>query len=336
MTLIDNIKAASQKTKPRITLAEGEDKRVVKAALKAARDEVADISVVARAEMFDRLANGAPERDRITVRDPTTSPHLDAYADAYHELRRHKGVDRDAAKRAMQDNLGFAAMMVRQGHADGTIGGAVATTADTVRAALQIIGKAEGITSVSSFFLMLLPPPHDRPVVFADCALVILPTPEELASIAVASAASFQAMTSETPRVAMLSFSTKGSAKHESIERVAEGVKLAREAAPDLIIDGEIQFDAAIVPEISRAKAPGAALRGDANVFIFPSLDAGNIGYKIAQRIGGAVALGPVLQGLARPANDLSRGCSVDDITQMIAITGAQAAAQSHAAASQK
>ncbi|MGH1484101.1 MAG: phosphate acetyltransferase [Geminicoccales bacterium] len=336
MTIVDDITAVSRQARPRIVLAEGEDSRVVKAALKATNDGVADISVVAKADVFARLADGAPGSDLVTVHDPANSTSLDAYTEAYVELRQHKGVDRDAARKAMLGNLGFAAMMVRQGDADGTIGGAVATTAYTVRAALQIIGKAEGIKSVSSFFLMLLPSPHDRPVVFADCALVILPTPEELASIAIASAASFQAMTGEIPRVAMLSFSTKGSASHESIDRVTEGVKLAREAAPDLIIDGEIQFDAAIVPEIGRSKAPGAVLDGDANVFIFPSLNAGNIGYKIAQRVGGATALGPVLQGLARPANDLSRGCSVGDISQMIAITGAQAAAQLNSSTREK
>jgi phosphate acetyltransferase len=336
MSIIEDITAASRQANPRIVLAEGEDKRVVQAALKAARNKVAAISIVAREEVFARLADGAPEADHVTVLDPATSPNLEAYTEAYYDLRKHKGVDRDAARKAMQDNLGFAAMMVRQGDADGTIGGAVATTANTVRAALQIIGRADGIKSVSSFFLMLLPSPYDRPVVFADCALVILPTPEELASIGIASAASFQAMTGETPRVAMLSFSTKGSARDESIDRVAEGVRLARETAPDLIIDGEIQFDAAIVPEIGRAKAPGAPLDGDANVFVFPSLDAGNIGYKIAQRVGGAVALGPILQGLARPANDLSRGCSVEDISHMIAITGAQAAAQLSSSAKEK
>lgn len=336
MEIIDNITTASRKACPRIVLAEGEDERVVEAAVKAASDRVADISVVAREDVFHRLAKGAPGSDRVTVHDPVASEHLDAYTEAYFRLRQHKGIDKDAARKAMQSNLGFAAMMVNQRHADGTIGGAVATTADTVRAALQIIGRADGVTSVSSFFLMLLPPPHDRCVVFADCALVIMPSPEELASIAIASAASFKAMTSEVPRVAMLSFSTKGSASHESVDRVKRGIELARAAAPDLIIDGEIQFDAAIVPEIGRAKAPGAALDGDANVFIFPSLDAGNIGYKIAQRIGGATALGPVLQGLAHPANDLSRGCSVDDIRQMIAITGAQAAAEFSSSAKEK
>ncbi|MEM9441485.1 MAG: phosphate acetyltransferase [Pseudomonadota bacterium] len=336
MGILDDITAASRQAFPRIVLAEGEDERVVAAAVMAANEDIADISVVAKADVFRRLAKGAPGSDRVTIHDPATSVHLDAYTETYFRLRQHKGIDIDAARKTMRNNLGFAAMMVHQGHADGTIGGAVATTADTVRTALQVIGRGKGVSSVSSFFLMLLPPPHNRCVVFADCALVILPTPEELASIAIASAASYEAMTSDIPRVAMLSFSTKGSARDESIDRIKQGIELVRATAPDLIIDGEIQFDAAIVPEIGRAKAPGAALDGDANVFIFPSLNAGNIGYKIAQRVGGAAALGPVLQGLARPANDLSRGCSVDDIRQMIAITGAQAAAELSSSAKEK
>ncbi|MEM9629276.1 MAG: phosphate acetyltransferase [Pseudomonadota bacterium] len=331
MAIIDDIIAASRKASPRIVLAEGEDARVVQAAMEAANDGLARISVVARPAAFEQLAKGAPGSDLVTVHDPSTSEHLDDYTEAYFQLRQHKGMDRDAARNAMLGNLGFAAMMVRADHADGTIGGAVATTADTVRAALQIIGKAKDAKSVSSFFLMLLPSPHDRPLVFADCALVITPTADELAGIAISSAASFQTMTGEIPRVAMLSFSTKGSARHEAIDRVQEAVSIAKVAAPDLILDGEIQFDAAVVPEIAKAKAPGSALEGEANVFIFPNLDSANIGYKIAQRIGGATALGPVLQGLARPANDLSRGCSVDDIRQLIAITGAQAAAQLNA-----
>ncbi|MGI9490925.1 MAG: phosphate acetyltransferase [Geminicoccaceae bacterium] len=328
MGIVEDIAAASKRALPRIVLAEGEDGRVVQAALQAACEGVARVSVVARPDVFHGLAKGALGSDLVTVHDPATSDHLDAFAEAYFKLREHKGVAPEQARDAMLGNLGFAAMMVRQDHADGTIGGAVATTADTVRAALQIIGKAKNAKSVSSFFLMLLPGPYDRPVVFADCALVITPTAEELAGIAISSAASFQAMTGETPRVAMLSFSTKGSARHESIDRVQEAVRIAKAAAPDLTLDGEIQFDAAFVPEIGKTKAPGSALEGAANVFVFPSLDSANIGYKIAQRIGGAMALGPVLQGLARPANDLSRGCSVDDIRQLIAITGAQAAAQ--------
>lgn len=227
----------------------------------------------------------------------------------------------------MQSDLGFAAMMVRNGDADGTIGGAVDTTADTVRAALQIIGRAPGVAVVSSCFLMILREPFDRPVAFADCGLIMQPTSEELASIAMATVDTFSALTGQAPRVAMLSFSTMGSvnpAAHESIERIRMAADLVRADRADLAIDGEIQFDAAIVPEIAAKKAPSFQLAGDANIFVFPSLSAGNIGYKIAQRIGGAVALGPILQGLSHPANDLSRGCSSEDVYHMIAITCGQ------------
>jgi phosphate acetyltransferase len=328
MTLIDDIKASSKKALPHIVLAEGEDPRIVEAALRAAKEGLARISVVAELETFLRLAGNSDGQDLVTVHDFSASDHRETYAEAYYELRRHKGVSRESADTAMSDPLAFAAMMVREGHADGLIGGAVATTAHMVRTALQVIGRAPNVDTVSSFFLMLLPAPHQRPVVFADCALVITPTAEELASIAMSSAASFEAMTGETAKVAMLSFSTKGSAEHETIERINAAVDIVRAKSPDLILEGEIQFDAAIDHGIRQKKAPGSVLEDAANVFIFPNLDAGNIGYKIAERIGGATALGPILQGLRKPANDLSRGCSVDDIYQMIAITGAQAAAQ--------
>ena len=218
--------------------------------------------------------------------------------------------------------------MVRDGHADGTIAGAVATTADTVRAALQIIGKAPGASIVSSFFLMFLDEPHhpkQATLVFSDCALVIDPAANELAEIARASAHSFQALIQQQPRVAMLSFSTMGSGRHERVDKVQQAVKIANELAPDLLIDGEFQFDSAFVPHIGAAKAPTARIKGDANVFIFPSLESANIGYKIAERIGGAKAVGPILQGLRNPANDLSRGCSADDVYRLIAITSLQA-----------
>ncbi len=332
MDILQAISTASRKGRPRIVLPEGADPRIVEGGLRAARDGLARIVLLGEAEQVEAELGRQDASDaQIEVIDPARSPSLDGYAAAFHELRRHKGIDADAARHAMSAPLGFAAMMVRRGDADGTIGGAVATTADTVRAALQIIGKAPTADVVSSAFLMLLPAPFSRPVVFADCGLIMQPTAEELSSIATASALSLTALTGEAPRVAMLSFSTMGSVPdgaHESIGRIRRAIEMIRERTPGLIVDGEIQFDAAIMPDVAGKKAPESPLDGQANVFVFPSLSAGNIGYKIAQRIGGAVALGPILQGLARPANDLSRGCSADDVYQMIAITGAQAAAQ--------
>ena len=324
MGALAEIFATSRAAQPHIVLAEGEDPRVVEAALRAGKDALARITLLGDGERIAMLAGA--DGAGLMVIDPTGSDRLDAYTAAYQELRAHKGVDAEAARRVMSGTLGFAAMMVRQGDADGTIAGAVATTADTVRMALQVIGRAPGIDTVSSCFLMLLQP-DERPVVFADCGLVVEPSEEELASIALASAGSFRALTGGEPRVAFLSFSTRGSAQSASVERSRGALERVRAADPGLIVDGELQFDSATVPEIARRKAPDSPLAGDANVFIFPSLDAGNIGYKIAQRIGGATALGPVLQGLAHPANDLSRGCSADDIFQMIAVTGAQAVA---------
>ncbi|MEO1537758.1 MAG: phosphate acetyltransferase [Pseudomonadota bacterium] len=316
MSIIEDIAAASRRAQPHIVLSEGDDSRIVEAARRASADGLANLTLI-----------GSTQANGVTTIDPTSSDRTEAYAQAFFELRRHKGISEEVARKTVEAPLAYAAMMVRMGDADGTIGGAVYTTSDVVRTALQIIGKDPGVDTVSSYFLMLLD--GTRPVVFADCGLVIQPTAEELASIAIASARSLTAMTGMNPKVAMLSFSTKGSVPrgaHESLGRIAEAIELVSERAPNLPIDGELQFDAAIVPDIAERKAPGSPVAGAANVFVFPSLSAGNIGYKIAQRVGGATALGPILQGLAKPANDLSRGCSVEDVYQMIAITGAQAA----------
>ena len=302
---------------------------MIDAALRATVDGIARIALVGDRQIIDTLLGDCDGFDRIRVYDPKSSDRLERYSRAFHERRKHRGVTEKDAREAVRLPLNYAAMMVREGDADGTIGGAAATTADTVRAALQIIGKAPDADIVSSYFLMLLERPFDRPVVFADCGLVMQPDSLELANIAMASADSFRTLAGEAPRVAMLSFSTMGSvraAAHESIERIRSAIRIVNERRPDIAIDGEIQFDAAVIPDVYARKAPDSVLEGRANVFVFPSLSAGNIGYKIAQRLGGATAIGPILQGLARPANDLSRGCSAEDIYQMIAITGAQAA----------
>jgi phosphate acetyltransferase len=327
MTLLDKIAALAKKNRRHIVLSEGEDERVVNGGLQAATDGLAKITFIGDRQAYSALSSGKPGAELVDIVSPSQSPHLNDFVDCYVDLRRHKGVTAEEAREAMLHPLGFAAMMVRQGQADGTIGGAAYTTAETVRNAIQIIGKGPDVPIVSSFFLMVLDRPDgERPVVFADCALVVLPTVDELASIAVSSSESFERLVGETPKTAMLAFSTQGSSQDERLDRVVDAAEIARQRQPSLIIDGELQFDAAFEPSVSEMKAPDSPLKGEANVFIFPNLHAGNIGYKIAQRIGGATAIGPILQGLAKPANDLSRGCTSDDVYYMIAVTAVQAA----------
>lgn len=331
MKALDDIIARARSDPRHVVLAEGEDPRIVEGALRAVREGVARITLLGDTGRVARLVEAAGGRPAIlNIEDPARSPRAEAYAAEYHALRRDKGVDEAMAWEAMREPLRFAAMMVRRGDADGTVGGAVATTAETVRAALQIIGKAKDSRIVSSFFLMMLCEPHHArkgAFVFADCGLVVEPDAAELSDIAVASARSYEALTGATPRVAMLSFSTSGSAMHQRVTKVVQATQMAREAHPALVIDGELQFDAAFVEAVGAAKAPTSPLRGEGNVFVFPNLEAANIGYKIAQRIGGAKAIGPILQGLAKPANDLSRGCDAEDVFHLIAVTSLQAAA---------
>lgn len=335
MTILEALCAKARSSRTRIVMSEGEDARVVEAVIRARKDEICDPVLIGSGTAIEEaLRSRSEDVSAFEIIDPENSPVQETYADAYFEIRKHKGATREDALKAVRDPLIHAALMVRQGDADGTIGGAVNTTGDTLRAALQVIGPEEGMRTVSSFFLIVLDQPHHPKqdvLAFADCALTVDPVAAQMAQIGQSTADSFRALTDETPRVAMLSFSTMGSASHARVEKVAEATAILKERRPDLIVDGELQFDAAFVPAVAASKAPKAASKGDANVFIFPSLEAGNIGYKIAQRIGGATAIGPILQGLARPANDLSRGCSVDDIYQLIAATACQAIAQREA-----
>ena len=331
MTVLQDLRDRAASRPAHIVMSEGHDPRVVAGAVEAVRAGIARITLVGSGvEVRAQLAAaGATGADALAIQDPATSDLTERVAQTYFDLRKHKGIREDYAAEQARDPLVFAAMMVRLGLADGTVGGAVATTSDTVRAALQVIGKAENAPLVSSFFLMALPENHPSgrgAMVFGDCGLVIDPDAGELAAIAVASAASCQQLLGEVPKVALLSFSTFGSARHPKVTKVSDAVQLLKTNHPELDADGELQFDAAFEPSIAASKAPGSAVAGQANVMIFPTLDAGNIGYKIAQRIGGCAAIGPVLQGLAKPANDLSRGCTATDVTNMIAVTSLQAA----------
>lgn len=308
-----------------IVLPEGDDERILAGAQAARKAGIASPILLGKRDKVAAAAKTAGiDISDIEIIDPATVSKRDAYADLLLEVRKGKVDDKAAALKLLEDPLVFGAIMVRAGDADGTLAGATRTTGDTVRAALQMIGKAPSTKTVSSFFLMVLPNGRNgisETVVFSDCGLVVDPDASQLAEIAAKSAASFSALTGEEAQVGLLSFSTKGSARHDSVTKVADAAALLKAQHPALKSDGELQFDAAFVPSVGVSKAPGSETAGAVNVFIFPNLDAGNIGYKIAQRIGGAQALGPILQGLAKPANDLSRGCNAQDVFNMIAVT---------------
>ena len=311
--------------KPTIVMSEGHDPRIISGAIAAYNTGICQIvllgsQITIKAECKNLGLNLPTD---ITIIDPRKSNLLPEFESEYLHLLKKKGSSAEEARIKIKEPLYFAALMVRLGYAAGTVGGAVETTSNVVRAAIQIIGKSDDAQITSSCFLMY--PKNNYPMVYSDCGLVIDPTEDELASIAVMAADSCKNLLQEEPRVAMLSFSTKGSANHAKVSKVLAATKIVQAKNPEIQIDGELQFDTAISPEIAKSKTDGSPTAGKANVMIFPNLDAGNIGYKITQRLGGAEAIGPILQGLAKPANDLSRGCSSSDVTQMIAVTILQA-----------
>ncbi len=314
-----------------IVLAEGEDQRVIVAAARIVREGVATLTLLGREQVIrERAVASGITKLPVTILDPANSQHTDDFAERIHALRGEKGVTADVARKMAADPVYFADMMVRLGHAAGSVAGAHYTTADTVRAAIQIIGMKPGCELVSSFFIMLFSQPYhtiDGALLFADCGLVVEPDATELAQIAMVSADTARTMLGMEPRVAMLSFSTRGSARHRLVEKVIAATEAVRRERPDILIEGEVQLDVAIVPEISARKVSDSRIAGQANVLIFPDLQAGNIGYKLVERLANAQAIGPILQGLSKPANDLSRGCSADDVYRVTAVTVVQAQA---------
>ena len=327
MAIIDVLKEKAKADKKTIVLPESEDRRTYEAAAKILKEGIANIVLVGTDEDVKKHGEGL-DLTGIQVVDPATSDKTAAYIDKLVELRSKKGMTPEQAKEILLNQyLYYGVMMVKMGDADGMVSGACHSTADTLRPCLQILKTKPGTKLVSAFFLMDVPNcefGENGTFVFADCGLNQDPNPEELAAIAASSAESFRSLVGAEPKVAFLSHSTKGSAKHALVDKVVEATKIAREQNPDLKLDGEMQLDAAIVPSVGEAKAPGSEVAGHANVLIFPNLDAGNIGYKLVQRLAKAEAYGPVTQGIAAPVNDLSRGCSADDIVGVVAITAVQ------------
>ena len=331
MDLLSQIVARAKSNKQRIVLPEATEERTLRAADRVMADGIADIILLGNPDEIKKLAAewGLQNIDKATIIDPENSPKAEEYAEKLAELRKSKGMTIEEARKLVKNPLYYGCMIIKTEGADGQISGALSTTGDTLRPALQIIKCAPGITCVSGGLLLISKQKQygeDGVLVVADVAVTPMPDANQLAQIAVCTAQMAKAVAGfEDPRVAMLSFSTKGSAKHEVCDKVIEATRLAKEMAPDLKIDGELQADAALVPSVGAKKAPGSDIAGKANVLVFPTLEVGNIGYKMVQRLGDAIAIGPVLQGIARPVNDLSRGCSVDDIYYMVAITACQA-----------
>ena len=331
MNLIEKIIARAQSNKQRIVLPESLEERTLTAADKALADQLAEIILIGNPDEINALAQKLQltHIGKATIIDPATSEKTEEYAQLLYELRKKKGMTIEEARKKVMDPLYFGCLIIKSGDADGQISGALSTTGDTLRPALQIIKCSPGISCVSGAMLLITQAPQygeEGVLVVGDVAVTPMPDASQLAQIAVCTAQTAKSVAGfAEPRVAMLSFSTKGSAKHEVVDKVVEATRMAKELNPELLIDGELQADAALVPSVGEKKAPGSAIAGHANVLVFPCLVVGNISYKMVQRLGGADAIGPILQGIARPVNDLSRGCSVDDIYKMVAITACQA-----------
>ncbi len=331
MGFIDSIKARAKADKKTIVLPESMDRRTWEAVEMVLAEDIADVVVLGTPAEVEENSKGLNVAG-ATVIDPNTSDKLQEYIDAFVELRKAKGMTPEQAKELLTtDYMFYACMMVKMGDADGVVSGACHSTANTLRPSLQIVKTKPGTKLVSAFFVIVVPNceyGENGTFIFGDSGLNQNPNAEELAAIAGSSAESFQLLVEKEPIVAMLSHSTKGSAKHADVDKVVEATRIAKEEYPDLKLDGEYQLDAAIVPSVGQSKAPGSDIAGNANVLIFPDLDAGNIGYKLAQRLAKAEAYGPITQGIAKPVNDLSRGCSAEDIVGVVAITAVQAQAQ--------
>ena len=324
MNVLTKIKDKAKSLKRRVVLPESTDPRMIQAAKKLVSDDIAKVTFIGDADKMKPMADEfGLMLDKVEIINPLHSPDLNRYIDDFKELRKHKNISDEEARITVLNPLFFGAMLVKNNKADASVAGALNTTGDVMRAAIQILGLKEGIKTVSSCFMMTIPKYREelnKIFFYADCAVMPNPTAEQLVSIAKSTAETAKALLGLEPKIAFLSFSTKGSAKHSDVTKVQQAVEMFKKEYPDIKADGEFQLDAAIVPEIGDKKAPVSEIAGNANILIFPDLDAGNIGYKLTERLANATATGPIIQGLAKPANDLSRGCSVQDIVDVSAI----------------